>query len=278
VNFRKNKIREKNLDQVIENEIIELFPRKSLTDKKIDYYKIKDFYNGFCDELVDEIINWFVNKNIIIQGAVTKCPFCAEDIWLKVDDFKSKIICHGCSSTIQVPFGIKNLNFHYQLNSILGRLLDQGLWVHLLTNSYMINQALDKNQDIQFCQTNLELKKKNKGNLELDIALFINGEFIIGECKVDSKRFTEKEILKTFENAIRVNAQKIIFSCLNQTNDDLYARIHLLNKTSIKWDLLFKEDLFNQFPHFYSMDKSGNYYETRRNEYIKHLKFHLLKS
>jgi hypothetical protein len=250
----KHKLKESDINNEIRNEIIKSFPRKSLYNKNLSYSKIRTLLKDYGDKKLDEnsnkiIIKWLLDKSIIRQGSTIKCNLCFTQNWIPVAKFDSTIICTGCMSEIKNPFGIDKVDWEYEINALVSAQIDQGVLIHLLTGFYFIDKlSLDyPKKSIYGSYYGLKFKDKSgKDKKEIDIGFMIDGELIIGECKVSGLELPEKEILGYIDFAREIQASKVVFSCLEDVEEILKVTDNI-HAGDIEIIVLSKADLLYQY-------------------------------
>jgi hypothetical protein len=278
-------------DEKIKSKLLGLLPRKSLSDKKLSYSNIRSILKKediksdsiLSDSQINNIVSWLIHKDVLRQGKKIKCDHCFLDNWISINDFRSSIICVGCGNSIKLPFGIDTIEWDYELNSLISYEIDQGLLIHLFTVYYFIeNSSSTFSSSIvhgsYFGLNFLPLTKNKNKKKEIDIALIIDDQLIIGECKISGNAFTDDVIKENLKLAQEINATKIVFSCF-ENKQQLLKIIEDLKISDYDIIVLGKEELFFQFPglsrvkeinqrvgHQPSMDISSEF-----NEMIEHL-------
>jgi len=256
VNELRKLIRENIDDEEIKNRIINSLPRKSLVGNNMSYPAIKTRLQAGVDnvkldsETSNDIVKWLLNKNLFRQGKTVRCNTCYTTNWVSINKFDSTIICSGCANSIKIPFGIDKIDWEYQINTLISAGIDQGLLIHLLTGFQIIDGA-----DSPYRKRNLYglyyglnfISGKNGKNKEIDIAFFIDGQLVIGECKVSGKDFSDQVIQDEVDFARKVKSSKIILSCFEDV-EELENTIKNINLEGIEITILGKNDLLCQFP------------------------------
>jgi hypothetical protein len=249
-------------NETIRKQIINSLPRKSLSHNNLLYSSIKAKLKSTHDEskLDDKssitIIEWLLDKDILRQGKTIKCNACFTENWISINRFNSKITCNGCANEITKPFGIEKIEWEYEINTLVSSEIDQGLLVHLLTGYYIIDEAKATfyKKNIYGSYYGVNFIKKGHSN-ETDIAFTVNGQLVIGECKISGREFTEDLIKENISFAKEINATKLIFSCLEHV-EEVINKLQDIDCDNLEITILGKEDLLYQFPGFAYRNRS----------------------
>ena len=75
----------------------------------------------------------------------------------------------------------------------------------------------------------------------------VNGQLVIGECKVSGKQLSAKEIEEYIDFAKEINSPKVLFSCFEHV-EELKTEVEKVSHEDIEVVILGKDELFNQTP------------------------------
>lgn len=254
VNEVRKLIREHVDDDNVKKQLINSLPRKSLNKKRMSYSAIKSRLRT-ADTGLDEasavtIIKWLLDNSLLWQGKNVTCNRCFTDNWMPVDKFASTILCTGCMNEIRNPFPIDKLEWEYEINTLVSAEIDQGLLVHLLTGFYIFDETNAPFQQGSIYGSFYGLKfinEKDKKEKEVDIAFVVDGQLVIGECKVSGRQLVAKEIEEYINFAKEINSPKVVFSCFEHV-EELRTEVEKVPHEDIEVVILGKDELFNQFP------------------------------
>jgi hypothetical protein len=80
---------------------------------------------------------WAERHGLIVKGFPLQCSNCHSKQWTPVAAFAPPIICRGCATSMDTPFGDRPLiNFKYRLSERLRRVYEHDAIGHLLTMRY----------------------------------------------------------------------------------------------------------------------------------------------
>ncbi len=172
------------------------------------------------------------------------------------------------------PFSIDKLEWEYEINTLISAEIDQGLLVHLLTGFFLFDEVTSPSNEGSIYGSFYGLKfqdAEKNSEKEVDIAFVINGQLVIGECKVSGRQLDRKEIEEYIDFAKEVNSPKVVFSCFEHV-EELRTEVEKVPHEGVEVVILGKGELFNQFPgqamelqhnlenpDGSSIDKPGNY-------------------
>jgi hypothetical protein len=132
-----------------------------------------------------------------------KCHSCGYKNWFSIDEIKSDLFCKGCHTSFKCPV---EAQWYYKLNELVkNTIMHQGVMPTILCLGQILNSS--RNSFI-YCP-NLDPYKNERDKNEIDIICISDGQLIIGEVK-NTARFTNNEILKMEEVAIKVRPDKFI--------------------------------------------------------------------
>jgi len=155
-------------------------------------------------------------KRVLLRGYKIKCPACDLTRWYPASDIAEVMPCAGCLTQIQPP---TEAPFHYRLNELVARGIDQGAMPVLLTVLFL--QALARASFVFV--PGIAVRKKGH-EVDLDLVASCDGYLILVECK-DLKALSEsgdkgsiKEICDQLtdvaEVAQQVGAEVVFLSAL----------------------------------------------------------------
>lgn len=283
INEVRKLIRDNITDEDVKKKIIDLLPRKSLNKKRMSYSairsRLKTVDTGLDEASAEIIIKWLLDNNLLWQGKNIKCDRCFTDNWIPVDKFASTIFCTGCMNEIRNPFPIEKLEWEYEINTLVSAEIDQGLLVHLLTGFYIFDETNASFQKSSIYGAFYGLKfvnEKDRREKEVDIAFVVDGQLVIGECKVSGRQLAAKEIEEYINFAKEIRSPKVIFSCFEHM-EELKTEVEKVPHENVEITILGKDELFNQFPGqtIETQHRRNNPDETpidRLGKYVRYLK------
>lgn len=159
-------------------------------------------------------------KGVLLMGITAKCPTCGYRDWHHIDNVKQTLSCGGCNITFPIKPEIK---WQYRLNSLVRVAYSEH---GLLPVVLVLGQLLMKAESAFVFAPCLDLFETMDGRSvgDLDIALVIDGKFVIGEIKESLGRFDPASFV-TIENiARRLLPDAVIFSSLDREPNDRINR------------------------------------------------------
>ena len=114
-------------------------------------------------------------KRVFLRGFTIKCPACDLARWYPTGDVAEVMSCAGCLTRLQPPI---EAPFHYRLNDLVSRGIDQGSVSVLLTVLFF--QALARKSFLFV--PGFEVCKAEQA-VDLDIVASCDGHLFVAECK-----------------------------------------------------------------------------------------------
>jgi hypothetical protein len=133
--------------------------------------------------------------------------------WYPIDEVDEIMECRGCLSTIQPPI---DLSFHYRLNELVVRGVEQGVVPVILTTHVLASLANKSFLHVP----NLELARSEQ-KVDIDIVASIDGAIALVECK-DLRKGQSPETLNEIceqltdivDVALNIRAKAVFLSIL----------------------------------------------------------------
>jgi hypothetical protein len=131
---------------------------------------------------------WAERHGLIVKGLPLECFNCHSKQWTPVAAFAPPIICRGCATSMDTPFGDRPLiNFKYRLSERLRRVYEHDAIGHLLTMRYFQSifssaagsRLIGVHPGLEVRRSGDELVIGEADNL----MLFRNGDFVPAEVK-----------------------------------------------------------------------------------------------
>lgn len=177
------------------------------------------------------IIDTFIDKEVIHRGFIFKCSRCRNTDWYAINEIDKYFVCKRCSN--KEKYTINNWSLKYSSNEPkwyykLDEVIYQGFINHMESTIFTLFKIFNntKKSFIYVPEINI-YKGDTSENLEVDICCISDGEIFIGECTIENRLGKNKEEeLKKLKHlkyiANNIGAKKIIISTLqNSLTSDL---------------------------------------------------------
>ncbi len=180
-------------------------PREMMTQLKPGRDKLDESYS---------LISNLALRKIFFRGYKVHCPACDLTRWYEISEIAETIGCAGCLTRLQPPL---EAVFHYRLNDLVARGLEQGTMSIALTLLFL--RALSSSS-FMFVP-GIEANKQTR--TDLDIIGSCDGHLFLAECKDlrdGASTSTVKAVLvefsKLIELALNVDAEMVFLSVLRR--------------------------------------------------------------
>jgi hypothetical protein len=151
-------------------------------------------------------------RSILLMGVQARCPLCGYRAWHHIDDAKQTLECEGCNAAFPM---LPEQRWHYRLNSLARAAhAEHGLLPVVL----VLGQLLMDAQSAFLFAPCLDLfEKGDKGTVgDLDIAVILDGQFVIGEVKQSRDLFNEATFAKMESIARRLLPDVLLFASMDR--------------------------------------------------------------
>jgi hypothetical protein len=162
-------------------------------------------------DLLDALAD-LTERGVLLIGVQARCPSCGYRAWHHIDDARQTLRCGGCNAAFSLP---PEPRWHYRLNSLArAAVAEHGLLPVVL----VLGQLLMDAQSAFLFAPCLDLfEKDGKGPVgDLDIAVIIDGQFVIGEVKQSRNLFDEATFAKTETIARRLLPDILLFTSMER--------------------------------------------------------------
>jgi hypothetical protein len=128
-----------------------------------------------------ELLEELSISGILLRGYYQKCPHCTVLDWYPLASVSERLTCRGCGQPFHFPLmsGNGELPWHYRLNGLVNRAVDQDVVPHLLTLYHWTRL----NHQPSCITTGLELLKQKEVTAEFDLLFVSHGQLYASECK-----------------------------------------------------------------------------------------------
>ena len=151
-------------------------------------------------------------RGILLMGFRVRCPSCGYRAWHHIDDAKQTLPCGGCNAAFPMP---PEPRWHYRLNSLAGAAHAQhGLLPVVLVLGQLL---MDARSAFLFAPCLDLFNNDNKGPVgDLDVAVILDGQFVIGEVKQSRDLFDEATFAKMESVARRLLPDILLFASMDR--------------------------------------------------------------
>ena len=213
----------------------------SLTETRKTYDELKseltpELTRGERQMLLD-VLERLSALSVVRRGFRLGCPNCATPSWHPLDALLERVTCQGCSHVFPLPVaatrGGPEIRFHYTLNSLVDRVMDQDVLPVILALHY-----LTRERDAACMVPGLELLRDGRILREFDFVFVAGGQIHAGECKA-GRELGDKD-LETASVAAALGIRHFYFVSLAGFTEATLRAVETL-----KQQLLMKEDGMN---------------------------------
>lgn len=170
-------------------------------------------------DLAEALAN-LTKRSIILIGIQARCPSCGYRAWHHIDDAKQILHCGGCNAAFPMP---PEQRWHYRLNSLArAAYAEHGLLPVILVLGQLF---MDARSTFLFAPCLNLFEKVDKGAVgDLDIAVILDGQFVIGEVKQSRNLFDEATFVKMEGIARRLLPDVLLFASMDHEPTSLITR------------------------------------------------------
>lgn len=151
-------------------------------------------------------------RGVLLMGVQVRCPSCGYRAWHHIDNAKQTLQCGGCNAAFPMP---PEQRWHYRLNSLARAAhAEHGLLPVVLVLGQLF---MDARSAFLFAPCLDLFEKDDKGPVgDLDIAVILDGQFVIGEVKQSRDRFDEATFAKMEGVARRLLPDILLFASMDR--------------------------------------------------------------
>ncbi len=149
---------------------------------------------------------------VLLMGVQARCPSCGYRAWHHIDDARQTLRCGGCNAEFPMP---PEQRWHYRLNSLARAAhAEHGLLPVVLVLGQLL---MDARTAFLFAPCLGLFENNDKGPIgDVDIAVILDGRFVIGEVKQSKDLFDEATFVKVEDIARRLLPDGVLFSSLDR--------------------------------------------------------------
>lgn len=151
-------------------------------------------------------------RGVLLMGVQARCPSCGYRAWHHIDDAKQTLRCGGCNTSFPMP---PEQRWHYRLNSLARAAhAEHGLLPVVLVLGQLL---MDARSAFLFAPCLDLFENYDKGPVgDLDIAVILDGQFVIGEVKQSRNLFDEATFAKMERIARRLLPDILLFASMDR--------------------------------------------------------------
>lgn len=158
-------------------------------------------------------------RGVLLMGVQARCPSCGYRAWHHIDDAKQTLGCGGCNAAFAMP---PESRWHYRLNSLARAAhAEHGLLPVLLVLGQLL---MDARSGFMFAPCLNLFETNDAGPVgDLDIAVTLDGQFVIGEVKQSRDLFDESTFTKMEGIARRLLPDVLLFASMDREPNQLIS-------------------------------------------------------
>jgi hypothetical protein len=166
-------------------------------------YSKQDLTRGLAD---------LTERGVLLMGVQARCPSCGYRAWHHIDDAKQTLRCGGCNAAFPMP---PERPWHYRLNSLARAAhAEHGLLPVVLVLGQLL---MDARSAFLFAPCLDVFEQDEQGPVgDLDIAVILDGQFVIGEVKQSRDLFDEATFTKMESIARRLLPDVLLFASMDR--------------------------------------------------------------
>lgn len=159
-------------------------------------------------------------RGVLLMGVQARCASCGYRAWHHIDDAKQTLRCGGCNAAFPMP---PEPRWHYQLNSLArAALAEHGLLPVVLVLGQLF---MDARSAFLFSPCLDVFDNDDKGPVgDLDIAVILDGQFVIGEVKQSRHLFDKATFAKMEDIARRLLPDILLFASMDREPTGLITK------------------------------------------------------
>jgi hypothetical protein len=175
---------------------------------------------GYSQADLMNALTALTERGVLLMGIQARCPSCGYRVWYHIDEAKQTLRCGGCNTAFPMP---PEQRWHYQLNSLArAALAEHGLLPVVLVLGQLL---MDARSAFLFPPCLDLFEKDDKGPIgDLDIAVILDGQFVIGEVKQSPNLFDEATFAKMEGIARRLLPDILLFASMDREPTDLITK------------------------------------------------------
>jgi hypothetical protein len=198
--------------------IFEEYAKKEMDDFNASH--ASETPSAYSQKDLIEAMGGLTERGILLMGIHAKCPSCGYQAWHHIDDTTQTLSCGGCNSSF--PMKPESI-WYYRLNSLVrAAYAEHGLLPVVL----VLGQLLMHAESAFLFAPCLDLFENVDDSPigDLDIALILNGKFVIGEIKQKRDHFDKASFDKIEKIAYRLLPDVVLFASMDREPTELIKR------------------------------------------------------
>ena len=151
-------------------------------------------------------------RRIFLRGYKLRCPACDLTRWYEASDISESMPCVGCLTRVQPPLSAQ---FHYRLNQLVAKGLDQGTMSVVVTLLFLRNLSGSSFMYVP------GIEARDTKRMDVDIIGSLDGHLFLTECKdlrqgISNNTVTEvmSQLTGVIELALQIGAEMVFLSTL----------------------------------------------------------------
>lgn len=171
------------------------------------------------DDLLNAVAD-LTDLGVLLMGIPARCTSCGYREWRHIDHITQSLQCKGCNAIFPLS---PEKRWHYRLNSLArASLSEHGLLPVVLVLGQLFMEA--RNAFIFAPCLDLFEKKSERPIGDLDIAVILDGRFVIGEIKQSRDLFDEATFTKMEDIARRLLPDVLLFGSMDREPSKFIAQ------------------------------------------------------
>ena len=157
-------------------------------------------------------LNWLITSGILSPGLMNRCIHCGLKSWYSIEELKTDNNCRGCGYEFAVHAEQK---WWYKLNSLIssgGGIYNQIPLILALGELY----SRSSSSFYYYPPVDVYGKSRRSPLTDLDIFAIVDGKLVIGEVKNTQKLFSDGDLAKIEDAAIRLRPSVVYLSSLDE--------------------------------------------------------------
>src|SRR5262249_32258269 len=162
-----------------------------------------DVRRVFRDNVAAEAwLAWADEAGLVLRGSQVRCHYCTSRSWRPLPELAPPLVCRGCGTTIDRPFGYNIVKFRFRGSALLLRLVKTDAIVHALTLrffSQLFHSPFGRVGPIFGGYPGVILRRPGESDPlgEADVLfVMMDGRVGVGECKTRAQGLVFDEVRK----------------------------------------------------------------------------------
>jgi hypothetical protein len=174
----------------------------------------------YSEERLLPALTRLTERGVLLMGVQARCPSCGYRAWHHLNDAKQMLQCGGCNAAFAMP---PEPRWNYRLNSLARAAYAQhGLLPVVLVLGQLFTSA---RSSFAFAPCLDLFEEDTNGPIgDLDIAVILDGRFVIGEVKQSRDLFDEATFAKMEAIARRLLPDVLLFASMDREPNKLISK------------------------------------------------------